>query len=105
MDKLIYYIIKNINIYKVYICDSIACWPRKRPTAKGVMYRDLSRFTLYGITLKEAPTITLENIKKKNILLYFIYQIHIFTVIFIRKFIILGTGWKISKLWKIVEKI
>ena len=46
----------------------MACRPRKRPTAEGVMYRDLNRFTLYGITLKEAPTTTLEKpLKKKYI--------------------------------------
>ena len=46
----------------------MACRPRKRPTAEGVMYRDLNKFTLYGITLKEAPTTTLKKpMKNKNI--------------------------------------
>jgi len=39
-------------------------------TAEGVMYRDLNRFTLNGITLKEASKTTLELMKKTIIFIF-----------------------------------
>ena len=57
----------NIYIYRVYACVLIACKPRKHPTFKSVIYRDLSKFILYGITLKGLPTATLENATWKKI--------------------------------------
>ena len=45
------------------------------------MYKDLNRFTLNGITLKEASTITLENMKKKLIIITIFTFIHIKIII------------------------
>ena len=65
----------------------MAYMPHKRPTAEGLMYRGLNRFTLYGISLKEAPTTTLEKSLKKiylciYILFYIIYMINILFYIY-----------------------
>ena len=54
------YIYKILIKKRVYTCDSLTCRPRERSTAESVVNRDLSRFTLNGITMKEAPITILE---------------------------------------------